>query len=366
MYNISKSSEVIFLDRSIAKKRILRDLLVTSLSLFAATLLCYLLSGIGSTDHFSPMIFILSVFIISYITSGYLYGILASVIGVVLVNMIFTYPYFSFNFTLSGYPITFIAMLIVSVATSTLATKIKRQDKVRAETEKEKMRGNLLRAISHDLRTPLTSIIGSASTILENENALSSTQRDDMLKEIIADSEWLVRVVENLLSITRIDEDSAKIVKHLEAVEEVVSEAVSRFRKRYSEVNIHVTVPNDPLFIPMDAVLIEQVLLNLLENAVIHGKTTTQIEIDISKTNDYAVFSISDNGKGFGSSQILENIFERSIKDNGQGTTDRHRNMGIGLTVCKTIITAHSGFISAYNRSKGGAIFKFTLPLNEE
>ena len=125
------------------------------------------------SDVYVSMIFLLAVLVISRMTDGYFYGILAAVVGVFGINYVFTYPYFAFNFSISGYPITFISMAAVAVITSAMTTQIKQQEKIRADTEKEKMRGNLLRAVSHDLRTPLTSIVGATSAMIENDEVLT-------------------------------------------------------------------------------------------------------------------------------------------------------------------------------------------------
>ena len=145
-----------------------RDLGVSLGFLGLAAILCALLRMIDSSDVFVALIFECAVVLVSRFTDGYLFGLLASFLGVFGVNWIFTYPYMQLNFTISGYPLTFLVMLAVSVVVSALTTQIKQQEKLRAEAEKEKMRGNLLRAVSHDIRTPLTAIVGGIDVILEN------------------------------------------------------------------------------------------------------------------------------------------------------------------------------------------------------
>lgn len=195
----------------------------------------------------------------------------------ILVNYIFTYPYFAFNFTISGYPATFISMFATSIMTSAMTTRIKQQERMRSEAEKEKMRGNLLRAISHDLRTPLTSIVGTTSALLENDGKISPQQQRELLKESHDDAEWLIRMVENLLSITRMSGQETKIQKVPEAVEEIIGETIRKLQKRYPQAQISVSVPDELLIVPMDAILIEQVLMNLLENAIQHSQSTDKI-----------------------------------------------------------------------------------------
>ena len=353
--------------RVIQSTSLLKNLLITSGILAAACMLCFVLSVLDDAENYTPILFVFAVFVIACNTSGYLYGITASILGVFLVNNIFTYPNLAFNFKLSAYPITFISMLVVSITTSALVTKLRRQEKIWAEHDMEVMRGNLLRAISHDLRTPLTSIIGSVSTVLENGDSLDQSQKDAMLGEVVNDSRWLMRVVENLLSITRLDSDTTRIAKHEEAVEEIISETISKFRKYNHSVEVSASVPDLPLYVPMDAMLIEQVLLNILENSVVHGKTTTLVKLTVTKDFDHAVFMVDDDGEGIAPTE-REHIFEGYLKINNEKRSDRHRNMGIGLSVCKTIITAHGGSIFINNKEAPltGTIVWFSLPLDEE
>ena len=178
---------------------------------------CALLHQTADTiDGFASPVYVLAVLLISRFTSGYLFGLIAAVLGVIGVNYVFTYPYMAFNFTISGYPLTMFTFLVVSLVTSTLTTKTKEQDRLRMENEKVKMRADLLRSVSHDIRTPLTSIMGATSAILENP-ALSPAEQQSLLVDVRDDAQWLIRVVENLLSITRIGNESAKITKEPEA-----------------------------------------------------------------------------------------------------------------------------------------------------
>ena len=181
-----------------------RDLLVSAAILLCATGACALLHQTADTiDGFASPVYVLAVLLISRFTSGYLFGLIAAVLGVIGVNYVFTYPYMAFNFTISGYPLTMFTFLVVSLVTSTLTTKTKEQDRLRMENEKVKMRADLLRSVSHDIRTPLTSIMGATSAILENP-ALSPAEQQSLLVDVRDDAQWLIRMVENLLSITRI------------------------------------------------------------------------------------------------------------------------------------------------------------------
>ena len=340
-----------------------RDLGICMAILALATLLCYLLRIIDKSDVFVALIFELAVVLVSRFTTGYLFGVLASVIGVIGINYIFTYPYYAFNFTLSGYPLTFLVMLAVSVTVGTLTTQIKQQEKLRAEAEKEKMRGNLLRAVSHDIRTPLTSIVGGIDTLLESGDQLSPELRRELLQNIREESHWLIGIVENLLSVTRVS-GAASIKKELEAGEEVLSAAAMKIQRRYPDIQISVRAPEELLLIPMDVILIEQVLINLMENAIQHGQTTTQLELHLRREGDKAVFEVADNGCGI-SKEAFSHLFQGAFTHAQSELSDRQRNMGIGLSVCLSIVQAHGGSMAAENRALGGAIFRFTIPLED-
>ena len=266
------------------RKKTISDTLFTAFMLFTATAVSFCFFHLGNKNSANiTVIYTLALILTALKTSGYVYGIVASLFCVIAVNFLFSYPFFKFNFSLDGYPVTFIGMLAITLITSATTTSLKHQkaaaerEKALAEADKEKLRANLLRAVSHDLRTPLTSIIGSSSSYLENGSDMTEYERTELVSNIKEDSEWLLNMVENLLTITRIDNNSQdKVKKSPEVVEEVVSEAIQRLRKRLSDVRIKVHMPNDFLMIPMDATLIEQVLINLLENASVHSESTEE------------------------------------------------------------------------------------------
>lgn len=237
------------------------------------------------------------------------------------------------------------------------------QRRVTVESEKEKMRSNLLRAISHDLRTPLTGILGASSTILENGNLLDDETRKMLLLNIQDESQWLIRMVENLLSVTRISKDPLKVIKTPEAAEEIIAEAVSRIHKWFAERKISVKVPDELLLVPMEGTLIEQVIINLIENAIKHSPADSVIHVKVTKKAKQAVFEVEDEGSGI-SELEFPYLFEAYGPDDKR-SADTARGMGIGLSICKTIVKAHHGKIEAQNKKAGGAVFRFTLPLEE-
>lgn len=343
----------------------LTDAITTTEGLLFALILSLIFDQAGVAQSCAPMIFVLTVFLIARLTEGYLWGLVASVFSVVLVNYAFTYPFFSFNMMISGYPVTFITMFAVSILTSMLTTHAREQERLRAENEKERTRANLLRAVSHDIRTPLTAISGAVSTVLDQQDDMSREEQRELLENAREESQWLIRMVENLLAVTRISGETGHIKTQPEAAEEVLGGAAVKFRRRYPAPDVIVSAPDELLMVPMDATLIEQVLLNLLENAVLHGGEVTEIRLSLSREGNKAVFAVRDNGSGIEENR-LPTLFEGMRGRMELSASDERNNMGIGLSVCKTIVLAHRGELTARNIPEGGAEFRVSLPIEEE
>lgn len=349
---------------SLRKKGILWSLLFSLIVLAVAAGICLLLSQVDDDNNpFAMAVFILAVVVVASHTDGYWYGIFSACAGVLCVNYFFTQPFFQFEWSIAGYPLTFTAMLLVSLIVSTLTTQIKKQEQLRFDVETEKMRVNLLRSLSHDLRTPLASILGASSVLLEQKN-LSLEERDELAQDIQKEAHWLSRVTENILSVTKFSGSGVALKKEEEVLEEIVSSAIVKFRRHHPEVAVTVERPENILLAPMDATLIEQVLTNLFENAAIHGKNATVIRVTISQEPGRAAVTVEDNGAGF-SPEALEHIFD-GLQPASVTHSDNRRNMGIGLNVCRSIIRAHGGDIAAENRQGGGAAIRFWLPREEE
>lgn len=480
-----------------------------------ATLISFALRALLDLNESSYIItYMLSVLLVAYLTNGYLYGIIASVLSVMVFNYFFTEPYYTFMAYSPEYPVTFVVMMIVSLITSTMTTRVKyesqraetrerrmrllyqlerdllairhisetaqvaakdvaqlfgssvliavadldkvlsmrcvegedvfsseieynacmeafrsgnacgagtllfgesrayfqpikgqsgvlgvigialeggyripesqrefpetvgaqialviereqmyeKQRRAKMETERERLRGDLLRSISHDLRTPLAGILGSASTVVENYENLPDDVRKEFLQGICADAEWLNHLVDNILSMTRISEGKVALKKEMEAVEELVAGAVSRIQKRLRGNEITITMPDELIMIPVEGTLIQQVLVNLLDNAVKHTPENTRVQVAVEKEAGSIVFSVRDNGPGIPAEE-LDVVFDRFYTSPHAGSG--RRGFGLGLTICKSIIEAHGGKIMAYNDPAGGAVFRFTLPEKE-
>ena len=327
--------------------------------------------AVQNPDLNITMFYILGSFLVARYTTGYIFGFFYAVLSVLTVNFLFTYPFNNFNLTLEGYPITFGAMLGVSIATSALTTKMKKQAKILAmqekelvEAQKEKMRANLLRAVSHDIRTPLTGIIGNSNSYLDMEEELSGEEKRAIVENIATDANWLLNMVENLLMVTRINNETARVNKTLEDVDDVVSSAIVKFKKRFPETHVKVMLPDEPVMVMMDAMLVEQVLINILQNAQMHAKSVKPLEVAVVEDEDSVLFSVKDYGIGIEQSRI-ESIFDGEGAYKKESGPDGSKGMGIGLSICKTIVLAHGGKIEAKNHGEG-SMFIFSLPKETE
>lgn len=353
-------------------KQVIKDICFMLFILVLTYFLSYYVQFVFDTETLVPTIFVLGVFFVSLQTEGYIWGVVASLMSVFLVNFTFTAPYFAVDLITPVNLFAAMVMLLIAIMTSALTTKVKQQEKIKAESEKERMRGNLLRAVSHDLRTPLTSIYGVTSAIIENYDSISKEKQLKLLGEIHEDSQWLIRMVENLLSVTRIDNSIARVAKDSVVLDELIDSVIVKFNKHYPKQKVQVEVPEEFVSIPMDAILIQQVLMNIMENAVVHAENMTELKLSVSikeldsEGRAYAVFEVADNGCGIPEDR-LKTLFTGYTDRNNDVPTDGSRhNMGIGLSVCSTIIKAHGGNIYAKNRAEGGAVFGFTLEMEVE
>lgn len=343
-------------------KRCVLDAGITVMVLFGSFCLVLFAQKLFHTQIMGPMIFVLATFLVALSTQGYAWGILTSLASVLVVNYAFRVPYFEFNFSIPENLFTALVMLFVAFMTSTLTTKIKAQEKMRRISELEKMRANLLRAISHDLRTPLTAIYGACSTIIDNYDLLQKQQQLKLLGQMREDTQWLIGMVENLLSVTRIDGGNVSLVKTPIVLEELIDTVLVKFQKRYPGQQVELDIPGSFTSIPMDALLIEQVLINLLDNAMQHAEGMTRLSLRVFTRGDWAVFEVADDGCGIPRDK-LSGIFSGSVSQASPPGDGGRRNMGIGLSVCAAIVRAHGGEIQAENRSGGGAVFRFSLQM---
>ena len=495
-----------------------KDILITVLILAIATILGLSFYSFGFTDSNIITVYILGVLLTSLFTKGYTCGIIGSLVSVMLFNFFFTEPRLTFHAYDSGYPVTFAIMLVASVITGTLASKLKSHAKLSAQaafrtkvlldtnqllqkaqndediinitatqimkllnrsvvmysvrdgkltkgslyssqsdnledlfttTERntaewvylnkhragastnvyskakcvyfsirinnniygvigirikgkpldafensillsilgecalamdnrrnakekeqtavlaknEQLRANLLRAISHDLRTPLTSISGNAGNLLSNKDKLDEDTKMQIYTDIFDDSEWLISLVENLLSVTRIEEGRMNFNKSIELVDEITEEALRHIGRKSTEHKISVIHKDELLLANADAKLIVQVLINLIDNAIKYTPVGSEIKVITEKKNGYASISVIDNGNGI-PDNIKPHVFEMFYTGDNR-IADSRRSLGLGLALCKSIIGAHGGELTLTDNQPQGCNFTFTLPLGE-
>lgn len=227
----------------------------------------------------------------------------------------------------------------------------------------EQLRANLLRSISHDLRTPLTSIYGNADILIANADDMGQQERRQLYANIYDDSLWLINLVENLLSVTRIEDGTMKLHRSAELVDEMIQEALCRVNQRKKDHKICVKASEEFLLVKADARLVMQVIINIVDNAVKYTPPGSEIVITTFRRDGQVVVEIADNGNGI-SDEAKEQIFDRFYVVE-KGVVDSRRSLGLGLSLCKSIITAHGGTISVRDNHPKGAVFSFTLPEEE-
>lgn len=348
------------------KRHWVMDYLVAAGWLLAATLCGVILCEINVYKNSIIAIYLFAVLLIAKTTTGLFPGIISSFVAICLHNYIFMEPHLVFNIFRDGNFITLMCMLAISIMTTMLVTacqyaqvneirQIKQNEQERADNEirieKEQMHSNLLRSISHDLRTPLTGMVGCARTIMDNYNVLSAEQVQELCSHIVEDGSRMRIMVENVLMITKAQGDLSAL-RQQEDVADLIGMAVVEFRKIHPDINIITETPEDIVLIPVVATLIRQVLLNVMRNSVDHGEHTTTIWIKAFKEDDHVVFTLEDDGVGF-----ADHHAEQEPMDG------KSRNMGIGLECCRAIVRAHGGKSGHCNRPEGGAFTHFTLPL---
>lgn len=304
-------------------------------------------------------------------------SVFAAFLGVACVNFFFVPPIFTFAVADLKHALTFVVMFIVAVVTSGLTGRVRDQlhrerklhreslelaeetQKARREVETEQLRSSLLSSVSHDLRTPLAVITGAASTFLESPSVNEATRRE-LVQTILDESERLNRLIRNLLDMTRLESGGVKVKKEWHPLEEVVGAVLNRSEPRLKNRDVRTHLPHDLPLVPFDAVLIDVVLTNLLENAVKYG--ADPIEINAAFLPTELVVEVSDRGPGLPPGEEAR-VFEKFHRS--AGDTER-MGVGLGLSICRAIVAAHGGRMWAQNRLGGGASFRFALPIEGE
>jgi two-component system sensor histidine kinase KdpD len=307
------------------------------------------------------MVYLLGVVMVS--TRFTLYpSMFTAVASVLSFDFFFLPPRYSFAIFGPKHLLTLFVMLVAAMVISGLTERERRRTddahRAQAQIESERLRSLLLSSISHDLRTPLAAIVGATSTMLEDESTLDAATRRELTQTVFEEAERLHRLVTNLLHMTRLEAGPMEVHRDWQPIEEVIGAALTRLEPRLRDRTVTTHLPETLTSARFDAVLIEQVLTNLLENAVRHTPSAAPIDIGASATDTEVTIDVSDRGPGVSPEQ-REKIFEKFYRANrarGDG------GMGLGLTICRGIVLAHGGRIWVEGRSGGGSVFRVMLP----
>jgi two-component system sensor histidine kinase KdpD len=298
-------------------------------------------------------------------------SVFAALVSVAAFNFVFVPPYLTFAVTDLRHIVTFAVMFLVAVVISGLTERVRKQAleraelaeetaRARREVEAEQLRSSLLSSVSHDLRTPLAVITGAASTILEKAPPVDDATRRELVQTILEESERLNRLIQSLLDMTRFESGAVRVKKEWLPFEEVVGGVLSRLEARLKDRDVRVELESDLPLVPLDGVLMDLALTNLLENALKYG--SDPLEIRATFTANELMVEVSDRGPGIpegDESRVFEK-FHRAVGEGGTG------GVGLGLAIARAAVAAHGGRIWAWNRQGGGASFQFALPTEGE
>jgi two-component system sensor histidine kinase KdpD len=343
----------------------LRSPLAVGLGLLAAVSMVALVTAIawfslrgGLADI--VMLYLLGVVLVA-IRFGYAPSLLASALSVAAFDYLFTVPYFSFAVN-EHFVLTLIIMLVVAVVISHLTESIRRSEAAarerERETQTERLRNAVLSSVSHDLRTPLAVVMGAATALIEGDDELPKARRREYLTTISDEASRLNRLVRNLLDMTTLEAGAMRARKEWHLIEEVVGVALNRLEEPLQSRPVKVNISAEASRAPFDASLVEQVFINLVENAIKHTPSDAGVEISARRVNEGVEVQVDDQGPGVPPGKEDE-IFEKFHRDSTAGA-----GMGIGLTICRGIVATHGGRIWCENRSTGGASFHFVLPFD--
>lgn len=344
------------------KKEILKYTARSIAILAAASGLSVILKQAGIGKENILMMYIVGVLLITVCTSGYFYGAAGAVISVLVFNYFFTVPLHTFAIMNQNDVVLMVFFLMTAFIASTLTVRFRTQMKIaedtKAQMERERLKSSMLRSISHDFRTPLTGIIGDCG-LLEEAEELDDSVRRELAGDIQEQAVWLMKMVENILSMTKIDNGQFQIEKQPEVVDDIIYEAAVHVIGLREKRKFEVLLPNDLVVAPMDGKMMVQVMINLLDNAVKHTLEGGKISVKVTFEEQKVFFSVEDDGDGI-AEEIKEQVFDEFVS-RSDGKEDGQRGIGLGLAICKAVVEAHGGQIYAENKEEGGARFVFWL-----
>jgi two-component system sensor histidine kinase KdpD len=312
------------------------------------------------------MVFLLGV-VLTAVRFGYAASILATLLSVVALDFFFTQPYFSFVVADRQLLFTIVIMGFVALVISNQTERLRRTaraareraaeaQRAQLEVEKERLRNTLLSSVSHDLRTPLAVVKGAATALLDGEHSLPPERRRGYLVTISQEASRLNRLVKNLVDMTSLEAGAVRVRKEWQPLEEIVGVSLNRLDDQLEQRKVDVRIASDASLVPLDATLMDQVFSNLVENAVKYTPVDARIQITARAVPSAVEITVADNGPGVPHGQE-ERVFDKFYRAGARGI-----GMGVGLTICRGILTAHGGRIWCENLPEGGASFRFVLP----
>ena len=330
-----------------------------------ASLLAIALDGLGLPDATIVIVFVLGVLVTTILTNGVGYSLAASLTSILSYNFFLIAPRFSLAIDGLDYLGTISAMIVFSLLANYLVSNLRRNARQFTEAslvaQREQLRANMLRSVSHDLRTPLTSIVGDAEMLLDEEASLGEGSRRQLIEDIRDDATWLRTMVENLLAVTRIEDGNISLDMGIELVDDVIEEAMRHVSRDAQDHQVVVEPSRELLLAKMDPQVIVQVIVNLVDNAVAHTQPGSTITISSSREGSMVAISVADDGPGIADDD-KKRVFELFYTG---GSADSSRGTGIGLALCQSVVQAHGGTIHIEDVVPHGSRFVFTLPAEE-
>jgi two-component system sensor histidine kinase KdpD len=288
-------------------------------------------------------------------------ALLASTMSVLAYDFFFIPPFFTFVVDDQRHILTFVMMFVVGLLFSGLTQRVRRHEQRATEAlllaRTEEMRSALLSAMSHDLRTPLAAITGAATTLRERGQAPSDAESTELLDTICEEAERLERLVRNLLDMTRLESGALVMRRDWVPLEEVVGVALTRLEKQLGDRPVRTDLPADLPLVSVDAILLEQLIVNLLENAAKYTPAGSPLDLSAHAAEGSIVFELADRGPGLPAGSE-KRVFEKFFR----GRHDGPPGAGLGLAICLGIAHAHGGSLVAENRPGGGSVFRLVLP----
>jgi len=344
--------------------------------------LSYPLNLLGVDKECILMVYLLAVLFTSVVTGSVICGIFSAAAGVLMFNFFYTEPRFTLEIYSGSDIILLLFFLITAVVSGVVASRLQRerelaarnekaaqelyrikseQEEIRLAMEREKLRSTLLRSVAHDLRTPLTALSGAGNLLADEYQTLTDAQRRKLAADMSEEITWLSNLVENILHMTRIQDDKLLLHSRDEVVDDVIGEAVARVRRLLGKHSLKVSLPDDVVTAPMDGQLVVQVLINLLQNAIRHTQEDAEIVLSAQVVGGNLEFTVADTGPGVDAS-LKECLFVRFVSLD-RAPADARKGIGLGLSICQAIVDAHGGEIRVTDAKPHGAVFTFTIPL---